>query len=517
MKLLSVGGITHDTNITYHDGTNTHYMKLERIFGEKHFGLRQFYPLIYRKNSNLKTTIDFINLIIQKHWNISINEINDIIFENNNVIIPNNVSLINHHLAHALSVSFLHDVEKTIIIDGRGPGYVNEKNENISDCWQVYYKDVLVEKGIAERNGSIGIGMTSMALKFQELKKTKWGMDRSGKLMGLQAYGNLNNEYYEFLKQYDIYQVKARYNEELTRINGGDTIFSIQKYRDFIKQPESEYPNLQPKLDWIRTVHERCGEIILELFKKHVTTNEKVGYAGGVAQNVIWNTLLKKHFPNLVIVPYASDEGLSIGGMEFLRRKHKLPKMHIQNFPYATKDESPKDKLTKENAQIVAQFLSQGKIVALYQGHGEIGPRALGNRSILFDPRIENGKDIINKVKNREYFRPFGASVLEEHKNLFGLQYENPYMLYVGYPTISVPSITHIDGTCRVQTVEKNDTGLRYVLESFYEITGCPVLLNTSLNVSGKPIVGDIKSAMKEFEIKDIDVIVVGNEIIKKI
>jgi carbamoyltransferase len=161
----------------------------------------------------------------------------------------------------------------------------------------------------------------------------------------------------------------------------------------------------------------------------------------------------------------------------------------------------------------IAKFLADGAVVALYQGNGEVGPRALGNRSILFDPRIPNGKDIINQIKNREYFRPFGASVLEEHKDSFGLTYKNPYMLYVGEPKISVPSITHVDGTCRVQTVSENGTALRSILEEFYKITGCPALLNTSLNVSGKPIAGKIASAEEEFSSKSIDILVVGNKI----
>jgi carbamoyltransferase len=515
MKLLSVGGITHDTNVTYYDGNNTHYLKLERIVGKKHFGIRDIFSAINKQKKHFQSPIDLIDFIIKKQWNVSINEIDDIIFEDTYVRLPKNISLINHHLAHALSVSFLHDVEKNIVIDGRGPGYLNDKNEMVSNSWHVYYKDNLIEKGITEQHGSIGMGITSMSYKFEKLRRTPRGLDRAGKLMGLQSYGNINYDYYKTLKQYDIYQVEACYNAITNNVNSGNTIFSIQKYKDFINK--SELLSYQERLDWIRTVHERCGEIILELFKKHVNLEEKVGYSGGVAQNVIWNTLLKKHFPNLVVVPYASDEGLSIGGMEFLRRKHNLPKMSFNNFPYCSKDEHPNSVLSYDNSEKVAQFLSEGKIVALYQGNGEVGPRALGNRSILFDPRIQNGKQIINTVKNREYYRPFGASVLEEHKDLFGLEYENPYMLYVGYPKISVPAITHVDGTCRVQTVSQNDSALRYILESFYEKTQCPALLNTSLNISGKPIVGDIESAMQEYESKNIDVIVVGNNIIRKI
>ncbi|NDD59261.1 MAG: hypothetical protein EBZ47_08465, partial [Chlamydiae bacterium] len=161
----------------------------------------------------------------------------------------------------------------------------------------------------------------------------------------------------------------------------------------------------------------------------------------------------------------------------------------------------------------------EGKIVAWYQGHGEIGPRALGHRSILMDPRIQNGKDIINRVKNREFYRPFGTSVLSEYaKEYFDLNFENPYMLYLGTTQKSnLQSITHVDGTCRAQTVNESfDYAFRKLLEFFHELSGCPVLLNTSLNEAGKPIAGWIDNAINLFKSTAIDVLVIGDTIYKK-
>ena len=202
----------------------------------------------------------------------------------------------------------------------------------------------------------------------------------------------------------------------------------------------------------------------------------------------------------------------SLGAMEHLRIKNSLPPFKVDNFPYIQSDELTDDP-NDDTIRQTAKLLAEGKIVAYYQGNGEIGPRALGNRSILMDPRIPNGKDIINKVKNREYYRPFGASILSEYaKEYFDLDFENPYMLYVGVTQKdNLQSITHVDGTCRAQTVTSGH--FRKLLEYFYELTGCPVLLNTSLNVSGKPIAGHILDAIQEFETKDIDVLVVGNKI----
>jgi carbamoyltransferase len=505
MKLLSIGGYSHDTNITYFDGDNTHYLKLERILDSKHFGLKKI---------NVDLCVTFFNSIFSKYWNTSFQNMDEIVVVDSLLYqllldtgVNKNITSINHHLAHALSVCFMHDVDKNIVLDGSGPQYRDSADRLVNDCWHVYFGDELITKGIVQDYGSIGHGITYISYLFDELSNTGRPIDRPGKLMGLQSYGNIDYEYLEVLQKYNIYNVNALYRK---RVSGGDTLFNMDNYLNFLN---TQSLSKQQKLNWVRTVHERTGEIVLELFDKFVSPNDRVGYSGGVAQNVIWNTLLKNKYPNLVVVPYCGDEGLSIGAMEMLRRKYNLPKMKLKNFPFSTTDEAPKDSLGMENVKIVAKHLADGAVVALYQGNGEIGPRALGNRSILFDPRIPNGKDIINQIKNREYFRPFGASVLEEHKDSFGLTYKNPYMLYVGEPKISVPSITHVDGTCRVQTVSENGTALRSILEEFYKITGCPALLNTSLNVSGKPIAGKIASAEEEFSSKSIDILVVGNKI----
>lgn len=167
--------------------------------------------------------------------------------------------------------------------------------------------------------------------------------------------------------------------------------------------------------------------------------------------------------------------------------------------------------------QRTAQDLKDGKIVAWYQGHGEVGPRALGYRSILFNPMISNGKDIINRVKKREEFRPFGASVLRKNaQEYFDMVGDDPYMQYISNVKVDYfPSITHVDGTCRVQTVEEN-YHFKRLLEAFYDLTFCPVLLNTSFNMAGKPIVGSVEEAKEVFYSTDIDVLVIGDTYIKK-
>ena len=479
----------HDSNISYFDGKDLYYLKTERLIQDKHH-------MIYLR---------WCDSITKAKWGITRDTVDDYIFtsfngntvrNNGNYInfipeiysesLENGYKYIDHHYAHSLSVSLLEDVDVSINIDGLGS----------SKSWSVYRRDTFVDCGYKKNCGSIGIGFASLAPYFN-IKGHE--QDLAGKLMGLQSYGRIDPLFLKKLRNYDY--------------NSLDSIFLYSNFVEHIGDP-IKASSYEIKLNWLRTIHERCGEIILELFKRYVNTNENIGYSGGVAQNVIWNTKLKNNYPNLIIMPHCGDEGLSLGGIEYLRKKYKLPRLNINNFPFAQFDESPKDFCIQIDR--VAKALSEGKIVAWYQGNGEIGPRALGNRSILMDPRILNGKDRINKIKNREFFRPFGASVLSEFsKEYFDMDFENPYMLYVGkVKKNNLYSITHIDGTCRVQTVK--DGIFKQLLDSFYNITGCPVLLNTSLNNSGKPIAGYIENALQEFKLKDIDMLIIGNQIYEK-
>lgn len=153
----------------------------------------------------------------------------------------------------------------------------------------------------------------------------------------------------------------------------------------------------------------------------------------------------------------------------------------------------------------VVDLLLDKKIGAIYQGRSEIGPRALGNRSIIFDPRVPNGKDIVNNVKKRENFRPFAGSVLEDHAHewfdMIGLK-KSPFMTFnlrvLEDKQIQIPSITHVDGTCRIQTVSKEENYHYYnLIETFYKQTKVPILLNTSFNLSRQAIVESIPHAIK--------------------
>ena len=163
----------------------------------------------------------------------------------------------------------------------------------------------------------------------------------------------------------------------------------------------------------------------------------------------------------------------------------------------------------------VAQLLAQKKIVAIFQGRSEAGPRALGNRSMLYTPVDPDGRDRINKMKGRELFRPLAASILYEYAaDWFDMSQipEAPYMTYSfaakADKTDEIPSVIHVDGSCRIQTVRKEQNEHYYnLISAFNDLTGVPLLLNTSFNLAGEPIVETPFDALKTFHNSDIDVI----------
>jgi carbamoyltransferase len=473
MKLLGLGLSGHDHSASYFDGEVLRYHKFERSKQIKRFWFENFYDI----ENELK------NL-----WNISLDDVNDIAVCNNKFGI--NCEVISHHYAHALSVYPL--IGKTpdvsFVIDGIGE----------RKTWSVYKNDMCINYGTINE-GSIGFGIIDSAKLLNVKAENR--QEFAGKAMGLQSYGIIDNEYLNIMRKYGMNNIKDIFN-----------------YDNWINYKGDNLVSELTKLNWLKTIHLRIEELLLEFFSEFASSDDVIGYSGGVAQNVIWNTTLKKHFKNLHIIPHSGDEGLSLGCLEYLRQKHNLPMFDMLKFPYMQSDVSPSDIPTDETISLIAKKLAEGQTVAWYQGHGEVGPRALGNRSILMDPRIPNGKEIINRIKNRENYRPFGASVLVEYaKDYFDMEWQDEYMLFTcRLKSDILPSITHVDGTCRVQTVGCKNPVFRKLLEEFYKLTGCPVLLNTSLNLAGKPIAAYPETAVELLKTTSLDCAVVGNHIYLK-
>jgi len=210
-------------------------------------------------------------------------------------------------------------------------------------------------------------------------------------------------------------------------------------------------------------------------------------YMGGVALNCSANRNLGKYFDNIWIMPCPSDAGSSLGAAALAYRKQ----IHWTN-AYLGHD-IPGDYPVRD----VMAGLLRDRIVGVASGRAEFGPRALGNRSLLADPRGTEIKDQVNEIKRRQKFRPFAPVILEEHVDMYfdmphGFR-NSRYMQVIArcrHPDL-FPAIVHHDGTSRVQTVPADGSGIRQLLEAWYTETGCPMLLNTSLNIRGEPMVND--------------------------
>jgi carbamoyltransferase len=210
-------------------------------------------------------------------------------------------------------------------------------------------------------------------------------------------------------------------------------------------------------------------------------------YQGGVALNCLANRTLGEYFDNIWVMPCPGDAGSSLGAaaLAYGRRLHWHNAYLGHNIPGAY----PVDNL-------VRGLLDTG-IVGAASGRAEFGPRALGNRSLLADPRRPNIKGQVNAIKRRQQFRPFAPVIQAEMANdYFNMQpgwHTHSYMQSVAHCRQSdvYPSICHVDGTSRVQTVTADGSGIRQLLEAWYAETGCPMLLNTSLNIRGEPMVND--------------------------
>lgn len=258
--------------------------------------------------------------------------------------------------------------------------------------------------------------------------------------------------------------------------------------------------------------------------------------SGGVALNCVANgkILESRHIDNIFIQPAANDAGTALGAAVMMasRDGHKFKKMeHIYYGPEFSNTQIKKildlNKLEYEYVKNIektaAHLISEGKIVSWFQGRIEVGPRALGNRSILADPRDPKMKDKVNKlVKHRESWRPFCPSLLEHSmKDYFTIDYESPYMILAlevkeGMRK-EIPSVVHVDGTARPQTVNERQNKTYFkLIKEFENVTGIPVLLNTSFNIKGEPIVCTPQDAVRCFFGTGLDALALGNYLIEK-
>lgn len=333
----------------------------------------------------------------------------------------------------------------------------------------------------------------------------------NGKTMGLSSYGE--NIDYEPLFDKNFRPIDSMFEEILFEKNPGMPTSCFKGCESEITLNVTK-DNYQKYANWAKQVQVETQRAALGLIRKHVekTGIKNVCISGGYGLNIVANAFYIKNLPgvNFYFEPLSDDTGNSMGcAMNLYRQLTNDKKIYTpeNNFYHYYKETD----LEIENYHSVktvgvgelSDILINQKIISVFQGTPESGPRALGHRSILFDPRNKNGKDIINTLKKREWYRPFAGIILEEH---FDTYFDSMNLKRSEYMTINfdckdgvknyIPTIVHVDNTCRIQTVGKDNSFLYELLSCFYEKTGCPILLNTSFNLAGRPLIQTKKQAL---------------------
>jgi carbamoyltransferase len=360
-------------------------------------------------------------------------------------------------------------------------------------------------------------------VKVYEAATTMINQDalENGKTMGLSSYGEDKN--YESLFDGNFKPIDSMFEEIIFEKNPGMPTSCFKGQEEYITK-EVTRENYQLYANWAKQVQLETQHAALNLIQKHVekTGIKNVCISGGYGLNIVANAFYIKNLPdvNFYFEPLSDDTGNSIGcAMNLYRQLTNddtiyTPKNNFYHYYEDTNLETEKHHLVENvGVEELSEILINQNIISIFEGAPESGPRALGHRSILFDPRVKNGKDIVNTLKKREWYRPFAGIILEEY---FQDYFDTMNLEKSEYMTINfnckknvkdyIPSIVHVDNTCRIQTVNKDNLFLYQLLTSFYNKTGCPILLNTSFNLAGKPLIQTKKQALDFMEELDISV-----------
>lgn len=447
-----------------------------------------------------------------------------------------------HHLGHASAAFYNSGFESAVAVVVDGAGSIHQETieqsnttvsgyetESIYQCsyphefnavYKRYsdgqYNGMYYDNGIQEFDGSVTITKAYEAVSDY----LGFGYIEAGKTMGLAPYGQLDSTIPPF-----FVNGKGNKNLLLSRYPAGAHIDEnrFPQLRRFASPAEWHADfNLVRDVDKNLAFHiqQETEQQMFALIQKaiDITGETNIVISGGYGLNCVANYKYLKQFPDckFYIDPVAHDGGTAIGLAKYAwyQNTKSVDSKPLTSLYLGTKPEYNQLSMAEQQldnlsvtdvtADEIAALIEGGSIVSLFQGSAEAGPRALGNRSILFDPRNAQGKDIVNKVKMREWFRPFAGSVLVEHANdyfdMAGLE-SSPFMMYavdVKTEKIDVlPAITHVDGTCRVQTVSKEDNTAYYeLIDAFFKRTGIPVLFNTSMNLAGQPLVETVFDAI---------------------
>ena len=542
------GGTGHDGNLSIFLEGKIHTVEFERIFGNRFF-CRQHNPFSFYSLDIEQTffpgkeedTINLLNYIkeilvsrgvFSDHYEVGlfdwdtpekIVEIVSRFFSIQEVCYKDDVT--SHHKAHAASAFYSSGFDKAMVFSYDGGG--NDGNFCVYDI----EKSNPSFKQINKRDEvPYSTKYARLANFTKEIKKPTPrdyldsqrhehnGVSYPGKLMGLAAYGSFNQNFYN--------KISAYLKDEETQNFSPSFLDNFENYQyDQFEGPLSYDFAFNSQLVFEETFLERFHQF----FDKNKHKN--VCLTGGGALNVVLNERLSKTYPetNFFIPSSPGDSGISYGMITHYMNGPVVPEVMYSgcgildkgSLPYILDHRAWK----KATPELIATELEKGKIIGICRGDSETGPRALGNRSILADPRSHKSKDAINsKVKFREWFRPFAPICKEDKASTFFETSDNACYKYMSFsPPVRekykkvLPAVTHVDGSARLQTISKKDNEFIYnTLDEFEKITNIPILVNTSFNSRGKAILTRYLTAIQILDSTELDAVVLEDYYIYK-
>ena len=359
-----------------------------------------------------------------------------------------------------------------------------------------------------------------------------WSSIEAGKTMGLFPYGKENDQIPNIVDKNDYPFPTINRNSILPRYPNG-AVVNTSPYEYLRDNTDGDITLLQNRRDMAYAVQTETQKAVADLIRHavNISGSKNVVISGGYGLNCVANYYYLKELENeginIYVEPISNDAGTAMGAALIWHHQHTQSievKPQADNVYLGPEYNYSEDDITevveKYNVEIseateqdAVDLIVDRNIVTLFQGRSENGPRALGNRSIMYDPTDDNAKDFVNSVKHREYFRPFAGSILEEdvHEwfDLRGMK-NSPTMMYAVncMPGIEekIPGIIHVDGTCRIQTVTKEQNPHYYsIIKAFKERTGCPIIFNTSFNLGGEPLVETLDDAVRTLVESEIE------------
>jgi len=551
VKVLGIHTLCHDSGAALISDDKLSAISEERLSRKKHDPSFPYKSISYVLESCGLKNVNEVDLVVFSHVERSSDKILHSLKKD--LGYKGKMHYVRHHDAHAASAFFMSPFEDSavLIVDGCGswideaetgekPHYLSSLTWKLREI-QSFYRGFqngfsLIRRTNYSPNHSIGIGILyslgSMILGFDEMG--------AGKLMGLAAYGGR--------KKIFKHPFFHNYNGDIIApgIKGLDPMMPENTHtyaeRIFGTAPREESEALTNRhAELAHFIQTEAEDVMIELVNHtyDMTRCKNLCISGGVALNCLANTRIIEETPfeNVFIQPAATDTGIPLGcalygyhvvmdrPRKFIMQDAFLGSSYsgdeIENQLeecYGIEYEKPKNLLEK-----CAKLIAAGKVVGWFRGGSELGPRALGHRSILADPRNPGMKDHLNNsIKFRESFRPYAPSVLEEFVNeFFNLSSPSPFMLLSGKVPKNkrelIPAVVHVDGTSRIQTVSQNDdTAFYNLIKEFHKITGIPLILNTSLNVAGDPIAETPEDALKILLSTEMDFLVIEDFLVKK-